>query len=240
MALEVGSRLGHYDVTALIGEGGMGQVYRATDTRLKRDVALKVLPANMAADSERFDRFQREAQAIASLNHPNVVTIHSVEQAGETHFLTMELVQGETLVEIIPPGGLPLEELLALALPLSDAVSAAHDRHIVHRDLKPANVMVGADGRLKVLDFGLAKLRSELSAASEVSTASTMFTSRTVCSGRRPTCRPSKPRANRPTFDPTSSRSASSCSRWRPARGRFAAILPRRLFHQFFGIRRLR
>ena len=176
MPLTVGSRIAHYDVTALIGEGGMGQVYQAHDTTLNRDVALKVLPADTAADPERLKRFQREAQAIAALNHPNVVTIYSVEQADATHFLTMELVEGKTLVELIPPGGLPLEDLLAVALPLTDAVSAAHERRIVHRDLKPANVMVGDDGRLKVLDFGLAKLRSELSAPSEAETASTLFT----------------------------------------------------------------
>ena len=176
MALTVGDRLGHYDVIALIGAGGMGQVYRAHDTKLGRDVALKVLPADTAADPERLERFQREAKAIAALNHPNVVTIHSVEKIGATHFLTMELVEGKTLVELIPPGGLPLEKLLAVALPLTDAVSAAHDRRIVHRDLKPANVMVGDDGRLKVLDFGLAKLRTESSAPFEAETASTLFT----------------------------------------------------------------
>jgi Tol biopolymer transport system component len=176
MPLQVGSRLGHYDVTALIGEGGMGQVYQATDTKLNRQVALKILPADTAADPERLKRFQREAQAIAALNHPNVVTIYSVEKVDATHFFTMELVEGKTLVELIPPGGLQLKELLAVALPLTDALSAAHERRIVHRDLKPANVMMGDDGRLKVLDFGLAKLRSELSAPSDAETASTLFT----------------------------------------------------------------
>ena len=105
MSLGVGARLGHYEVTAKIGEGGMGEVYRATDTKLNRQVALKVLPADTAADPERLARFQREAQAIAALNHPNVVTIYSVEKADATHFLTMELVEGKTLVELIPPGG---------------------------------------------------------------------------------------------------------------------------------------
>ncbi len=173
MSLSVGDRLAHYDVTALIGEGGMGQVYRATDTKLKRDVALKVLPPETAADPERLDRFRREAQAIAALNHPNVVTIYSVEESDAAHFLTMELVDGKTLVELIPPRGLSLEDLLALAIPLTDAVSAAHERGIVHRDLKPANVMVGDDGRLKVLDFGLAKLRPMFSSRSEAAAAPT-------------------------------------------------------------------
>ena len=176
MALSVGDRLGHYDVTALIGEGGMGQVYRAHDTTLKRDVALKVLPAGTATDRDRLKRFQREAQAIAALNHPNVVTIYSVEDADATHFLTMELVEGKTLAELIPPAGLPLKDFLAVALPLTAAVTAAHERGIVHRDLKPANVMVGDDGRLKVLDFGLAKLRSDLRAQSEEEAATALFT----------------------------------------------------------------
>ena len=149
----------------------MGQVYRATDTKLKRDVALKVLPADTAADPERLGRFQREAQAIAALNHPNVVTLYSVEQAGATHFLTMELVDGRTLAELIRPGGLPLDTLLSLAIPLTDAVGAAHERGIVHRDLKPANIMVGDDGRLKILDFGLAKLKADFNLRSETETA---------------------------------------------------------------------
>jgi len=139
----------------------MGVVYRARDTRLRRDVALKILPDVFAGDPGRLDRFQREAQAIAALNHPNVVTIHSVEEVDGVHFLTMELVEGKTLAELIPAGGMTADGLLRIALPLAGAVSAAHQRSIVHRDLKPANVMVGADGHVKVLDFGLAKLRPE-------------------------------------------------------------------------------
>jgi serine/threonine protein kinase/Tol biopolymer transport system component len=155
--LQPGARLGAYEIRAHIGEGGMGEVYRAHDSRLRRDIALKILPPE-AADAERRQRFAREAQAVAALNHPGIVTIHSVEQSGDIHFLTMELVDGQTLDVLMPAGGFPIDRLLALAVPLADAVGAAHGQGIVHRDLKPANVMVTRDGRVKVMDFGLAKL----------------------------------------------------------------------------------
>jgi len=136
----------------------MGQVYRATDTRLGRDVALKVLPPEMAASRERLERFQREARAVAALNHPHVVTIYSVEESEGIHFLTMELVEGESVDRLIPDGGMAVPRLLDIASGVASALAAAHDRGIVHRDLKPANAMVTKDGRLKVLDFGLAKM----------------------------------------------------------------------------------
>ena len=161
MPLEPGQKLFHYHLVEKIGEGGMGEVYLAEDTKLRRQVALKVLPAQVAADPERRSRFEREAQTVAALNHPNIVTLHSVEEADGVHFLTMELVEGETLTDRIPKEGLPLGRLLEYGVPLADAVSAAHEKGIVHRDLKPANVMISRDGRLKVLDFGLAKLREE-------------------------------------------------------------------------------
>ena len=160
----IGTTLGHYRVLEKLGEGGMGEVYAAEDAKLQRRVALKLLPPELAADPERLQRFQREARAIAALNHPNVVTIYSVEEADGVQFLTMELVEGKTLGDLIPEGGLPLEELLRLAVPLVEAVAFAHQHGIVHRDLKPANVMLAADGRLKVLDFGLAKLKPEVAA----------------------------------------------------------------------------
>ncbi|MGO9649098.1 MAG: protein kinase domain-containing protein [Terriglobales bacterium] len=144
-------------MTAAIGAGGMGEVYRATDTKLGRDVALKVLPPDMARDPERLARFQREARAIAALNHPHIVTIFSVEEADGVHFLTMELVEGQSLDRRIPESGLPVEQIVEIASALADALAAAHEKGIVHRDLKPANVMVTDDGRVKVLDFGLAK-----------------------------------------------------------------------------------
>ena len=144
----------------------MGEVYRATDTKLHRDVALKVLPPEMAASPERIERFQREARAVAALNHPHVVTIYSVEEAGGVHFLTMELVDGESLDRLIPAGGMAVPRLLDIATALADALSAAHDKGIVHRDLKPANVMVTKSEGVKVLDFGLAKMSAPLESLS--------------------------------------------------------------------------
>ena len=157
MPLSAGSKLGPYDILALIGAGGMGEVYRAFDPRLGRDVAIKVLPAAVASDPERLARFQREARSLAALNHPHIVTIFSVEEVDGIQFLTMELIEGHTLAQWIPAGGLPCEQFVGIAADLADALAAAHERGIVHRDLKPANVMVTADGRVKVLDFGLAR-----------------------------------------------------------------------------------
>jgi TolB-like protein/tetratricopeptide (TPR) repeat protein len=159
----IGQSLSHYRITAKLGEGGMGVVYRARDTELGREVAIKVLPQDVAADPERLQRLLREAKTVAKLNHPNIVTIYSVEQAslgdgGEPiHFLTMELIEGLRLCDLIPARGVTLERFFELAIPLADAVSAAHQRGVTHRDLKPANVMVTGEGHLKVLDFGLAK-----------------------------------------------------------------------------------
>jgi Tol biopolymer transport system component len=167
-----GETLAHYRIGAPIGAGGMGVVYVAEDTELRRTVALKVLPAELSSDPARLERFKREARAAAAINHPGVVTLYAVEEAGGVHFLTMELVEGRTLSEVIRPGGLPLDRLFAIALPLTEAVWAAHQKGVVHRDLKPANVMLTDDGRLKVLDFGLAKLDAEpdLDAAGELAT----------------------------------------------------------------------
>ncbi len=142
MALSAGTRLGPYEILEPLGAGGMGEVYRARDTRLKRDVALKVLPADLASEPERLQRFQREAETLAALNHPHIVTIFSVEEADGTRFLTMELVEGKTLSKVTPRKGLPLSRFFQIAIPLSEAVSAAHEKGIVHRDLKPGNVMV--------------------------------------------------------------------------------------------------
>ena len=153
----IGRTLAHYRVLAELGVGGMGEVYRATDTKLGRDVALKVLPPAMAASADRLERFRREAKALAALDHPGIVTVFSVEEAEGVHFLTMQLIEGQALDRAIPEGGLPVDRILDIASALADALAAAHDKGIVHRDLKPANVMITSDGRVKVLDFGLAK-----------------------------------------------------------------------------------
>ena len=155
----VGRTVGPYRILEPLGSGGMGDVYLALDPRLDRRVALKVLPPEMAANPEKIKRFEREAQAVASLSHPGIVMLHSIEEADGLRFLTMELVEGETLNKSIPARGFSVERLLSLAIPLTDAVSAAHRQGVLHRDLKPENVMLTPDGRLKVLDFGLAKLR---------------------------------------------------------------------------------
>ena len=157
MALTVGSRLGHYNVTALIGEGGMGQVYQATDTKLKRQVALKILPEAFSADPERLARFQREAEVLASLNHPNIAAIHGLEEADGIRALVLELVEGPTLADRIAHGAIPVDEALPIAKQIAEALEAAHEAGVIHRDLKPANIKVRDDGTVKVLDFGLAK-----------------------------------------------------------------------------------
>ena len=153
----IGTTLSHFRITAKLGEGGMGEVYRATDTKLGREVALKVLPADMADSAERLDRFRREAMTLASLDHPGIVHVYSIEEADGLHFLTMQLIEGESLDLLIPEGGLAVDRILEIARALAEALAVAHDKGIVHRDLKPTNVMVTGDGRVKVLDFGLAK-----------------------------------------------------------------------------------
>jgi len=174
MSLAPGRKLGPYEILAPLGAGGMGEVYRARDPRLGRDVALKVLPAAFAQDPDRMARFQREAQVLASLNHPNIAAIHGLEEAGGVRALVMELVEGPTLAERIKSGPIPLEETLSMAAQIAEALEAAHERGVVHRDLKPANVKVTPEGTVKVLDFGLAKaLDSEVS-ASNISNSPTL------------------------------------------------------------------
>src|SRR3954451_17577755 len=162
MPLNPGTRLGVYDVVSLLGAGGMGEVYRARDARLNRDVAIKILPESFVADPERVARFEREAQLLAALNHPHIASIYGLEHTGTAQFLVMELVEGETLAERLQGlgaggSGLAVEEALGIARQIADALQAAHDKGIVHHDLKPANIAITHDGQVKILDFGLAK-----------------------------------------------------------------------------------
>src|SRR5688572_12252128 len=163
MALQPGTRIGPYEITGALGAGGMGEVYRARDTRLKREVALKILPDSFASDLDRLARFQREAEVLASLNHPNIAAIYGLEDgpAEAGHYvraLVLELVEGETLADRITRGPIPVDDALPIARQIAEALEAAHERGIIHRDLKPANIKIAPDGTVKVLDFGLAKL----------------------------------------------------------------------------------
>jgi eukaryotic-like serine/threonine-protein kinase len=158
MAIAIGTRIGPYEVVSAIGAGGMGEVYRARDTRLKREVAIKILPESFASDPDRLARFQREAEVLASLSHPNVAGIYGLEESDGVRALVMELVEGETLAERITRGPIPVEEALPIAKQIAEALEAAHEQGIIHRDLKPANIKIRPDGSVKVLDFGLAKL----------------------------------------------------------------------------------
>jgi hypothetical protein len=166
LALTPGTRLGVYEIAAQIGEGGMGQVYRATDIKLKRQVAIKILPPTLAVDAGRLARFQREAEVLASLNHPNIAAIHGLEEGGGMTALVMELVEGEDLAQRIARGAIPPDEALPIAKQIADALEAAHEQGIVHRDLKPANIKLRPDATVKVLDFGLAKALEPVGVAS--------------------------------------------------------------------------
>src|SRR5438128_1124808 len=168
MPLAAGMRLGPYEITAGIGAGGMGEVYRARDSRLARDVAIKVLPESVAADAERLRRFAQEARAVSALNHPNIITIHEVGEAstatGVVHFIVTELVAGRTLREQSNEARLSLTAALEVAVQIASALAAAHEAGVIHRDIKPENVMIRPDGLVKVLDFGLAKLTEKRAA----------------------------------------------------------------------------
>jgi serine/threonine protein kinase len=157
MALGPDTRLGAYEILSMLGSGGMGEVYRARDSKLGREVALKILPATFTSDPERVARFRREAQVLASLNHPHIGAIYGLDQANGTQFLVLELIDGETLADCLRWGALGADEGLAIAKQIAEALEAAHDQGIIHRDLKPANLKVRPDGTVKVLDFGLAK-----------------------------------------------------------------------------------
>src|SRR6202049_3267447 len=181
MPILTGKRLGPYEILSAIGAGGMGEVYQAHDTKLGRDVAIKVLPDAFAHDPARLSRFQREAKMLAALNHPNIATIHGLEQSGGTSYLVMELVSGETLQERVKRDGpIPVEEALAIAKQIAEALEAAHEKGIIHRDRKPANVKLTPEGKVKVLDFGLAKAFSGDSASSDPSDSPTLSRAATI------------------------------------------------------------
>ena len=177
MALTIGMQLGSHEITALLGKGGMGEVYRARDLKLKREVAIKILPEEFSRDADRVNRFQREAEVLASLNHPNIAGIYDVEEAGGSRYLVLELVEGETLADRIARGPIPVGEAMRIALQICGALEAAHERGIIHRDLKPANIKLTDDGNVKVLDFGLAK------AMESMPTSATQSNSPTLLSG---------------------------------------------------------
>jgi len=184
MPLNAGTRVGAYEILSALGVGGMGEVYRARDTKLGRDVALKVIRDTFALDSERLARFQREAQVLASLNDPHIAAIYGFEDSGATHALVLELVEGETLADRIARGPIQLEEALPIAKQIAEALEAAHEHGIIHRDLKPANIKVTPDGLVKVLDFGLAKLAEagEVSRAGQAGGAAALSLSPTITS----------------------------------------------------------
>ena len=154
----IGRTLSHYEIVDLLGSGGMGDVYRARDTKLEREVAIKVIAEAFSRDKERLDRFEREAKLLAQLNHTNIATLHGFEDADGQRFLVMELVEGETLAERIARGPIPLGEAIILFIQIAEGLEAAHEKNIVHRDLKPSNIKLGPDGKIKILDFGLAKV----------------------------------------------------------------------------------
>src|SRR5262249_9145690 len=157
MAITVGQTLGSFEVVSVIGRGGMGEVYQARDTKLKREVAIKILPEEFSSDSGRVARFQREAEVLASLNHPNIAAIYDLQEAQGSRFLVLEFVEGETLAEHIAHGPIPVGEALRIGRNICEALEVAHEKGITHRDLKPANIKITPDGKVKVLDFGLAQ-----------------------------------------------------------------------------------
>src|SRR5215831_2850733 len=177
MALTIGTQLGSHEIIGLLGKGGMGEVYRARDLRLKREVAIKILPNEFAQDVDRVSRFQREAEVLASLNHPSVAAIYDLQEAQGMRFLVLELVDGETLADRIARGPIPVDEALAIAKQIAEALEAAHEKGVIHRDLKPANIKLTPAGKVKVLDFGLAKAFTfQSNRVADLSNSPTMLT----------------------------------------------------------------
>jgi serine/threonine protein kinase len=193
MTLTSGTKLGPYEIETLLGTGGMGEVYRARDTRLKREVAIKILPSHLISDSDLRARFAQEAQAVCALQHPNICVVHDIGSQSGVDFMVMEFVAGRTLDKVIQVGGMPANVALNYAIQIADALAHAHAAGIVHRDLKPSNIIVGESGLVKVLDFGLAKLAGPASAQSEAATVATM--PGMIVGTAAYICRPSRRRA---------------------------------------------
>ena len=219
MALAPGARRGPYEITASIGEGGMGEVYRARDTKLDRDVALKILPDAFARDPERLARFEREAKTLAALNHPHIAQIHGLEESDGVRTLVLEFVDGPTLADRIAQRPIPIHEALTIARQIAEALEAAHELGIIHRDLKPANIKVRTDGTVKVLDFGLAKALNPTpagpadAAASPTITAPALLTGVGAILGTAAYMSPEQARGRRSIAAPISGRSAACCLR---------------------------
>ncbi len=198
--LSPGTKLGSYEIVAALGAGGMGEVYRARDTRLERRVAIKILPAEFSADSDRLRRFEREARSASALNHPNIVTIYELGQDGSTHYIAMELVEGETLRELLDADVLPIQRAIEIAAQVAEGLAKAHEAGIAHRDIKPANLMVSQDGFVKILDFGLAKLESRSGELSDTSALSAAETRPGVVQGTVQYMSPEQASGGRPDF----------------------------------------
>jgi serine/threonine protein kinase len=227
MALAAGTRIGFYEIVASLGAGGMGEVYRARDSRLKRDVALKILPESFASDPERLARFQREAEVLGSINHPLIAHIYGIEDGAVAgcRAIVMELVEGEDLAQRLARGAIPIDEAIPIARQIAEALEAAHEQGIVHRDLKPANIKVRHDGTVKVLDFGLAKaLDSAGPPGSTASASAGLLNSPTITTpamtlqgmilGTAAYMSPEQAKGDPPTGAATSGRSAACSTKW--------------------------
>jgi serine/threonine protein kinase len=212
MSLQAGRRLGSFEILAPLGAGSMGEVFRARDTRLAREVALKTLPPAVSADPARLARFEREARVLASLSHPNIAAIFGLEEADGLVFLVLELVEGETLADRLEAGPLPARQALLYCRQIAEALEAAHAKGVVHRDLKPSNVRVTPDGRVKVLDFGLAKALADESSGEDISDSSTLATREGVILGTAAYMSPEQARGARWAARRTCGPSAASSS----------------------------
>ena len=217
MSLQIGQQFGSYEIRSLLGKGGMGEVYRARDTKLKRDVAIKILPDEFSRDADRVSRFQREAELLASLNHPNIAAIYDLQETNGSRYLVLELVEGETLADRIARGPIPVEEALDIATHICEALEAAHEKGVIHRDLKPANVKITPESKVKVLDFGLAKgmepVGTTPSASQSPTITSPAMTQAGIILGTAAYMSPNRPRGVTPTNAATFGRLAACFTR---------------------------